>query len=88
MSGAEVLLVLPIVIALISAFNDGSELGIKARDWWKKRWGKDRYALKATADPALDQSLSISPVRIQQAYSSNAQRYGMRFATGDGKYSA
>ena len=84
MSGAEVLVILPIVAALISAFKDSTDLGDKARNWWKKHWGKERYALKAAADSALDQSLSINPVRIQEAYSENVQRYGIRFAMGDG----
>ena len=84
MSGAEVLIILPIVAALISAFNDGNELGQKARAWWRKHWGKDKYALKATADSALDVSLAQSPGQIRQAYADGMARYGRRFNVGDG----
>ena len=85
MSGAEVLIILPIVAALISAFKDSTELGQKTRAWWKTHWGKDRYAQKATADPALDQSLTVNPERIWREYTGNVQKYGPQFKIGDGK---
>ncbi|MCJ1397753.1 hypothetical protein MMC11_000949 [Xylographa trunciseda] len=83
MSGAEVLIILPIVAALISAFKDSTELGQKTREWWKTHWGKDRYAQKATADSALDQSLTVNPGRIWREYTDNVQRYGPQFKIGD-----
>ncbi|MCJ1323134.1 hypothetical protein MMC15_008487 [Xylographa vitiligo] len=83
MSGAEVLIILPIVAALISAFKDSTELGQKTRAWWKTHWGKDRYAQKATADPALDQSLTVNPERIWREYTGNVQKYGPQFKIGD-----
>ena len=85
MSGAEVLVILPIVATLISAFKDSTDLGLKAREWWKRHWGKERYALKATADQALERSLTDNPQRIWREYTDNVQRYGQRFRIGDGE---
>ncbi|MCJ1435213.1 hypothetical protein MMC27_004585 [Xylographa pallens] len=83
MSGAEVLIILPIVAALISAFKDSTELGQKTREWWKKHWGKDRDAQKARADSALDQSLTVNPEHIWRGYTDNVQRFGPQFRIGD-----
>ena len=79
------LIVLPIVAALISAFKDSTELGQKTRKWWKTHVSKDRHALKAAAENDLDQSLIIGPQRIRQEYKEGFNRYGQRFRVGDGK---
>ncbi|MCJ1282931.1 hypothetical protein MMC26_002257 [Xylographa opegraphella] len=83
MSGAEVLIILPIVAALISAFKDGTDLGQKTRDWWKRHWGKEQNAQKATAESELAQSLTVNPGRIWRGYTDNVQRYGPQFKIGD-----
>ena len=79
------LVVLPIVFALISAFKDSTELGQKTRKWWKTHVSRDRHAAKAAAEQDLDQSLIISPQRIQQEYTQGFNRYGQRFRVGDGE---
>ncbi|KAL1962457.1 hypothetical protein VTN77DRAFT_9658 [Rasamsonia byssochlamydoides] len=79
MSGAEVLAVVSCVAAIISAYNDGSELvkRIKARRLERKQ------ALENRPTKELETSLTLGPVIVQGQYDNDYRRFGERYAQGD-----
>lgn len=79
MSGMEVVAVIGCVAAVVSAYKDGGQIvkQIKAK----------RAAKKAPPPTVtLETSLERGPPAVEQAKDNGIERYGPKFATGDGEY--
>ncbi len=78
MSGVEVIAIIGCVAAVVSAYKDGGQIvkQIKAK----------RAARKAPPPTvALEQSLERGPPAVEQAKDNGIERYGPKFAMGDGQ---
>ena len=86
MSGLELLAVVGCVAAVVSAYNDGSELVRKVRDRRRAR----RAIQYATSPDASTQNLELSLASgqdiVRQEYDRRYRRLGDPFATGDRKH--
>lgn len=78
MSGIEVVAVLACVAGVVSAYKDGGQIvkQIKAK----------RAAKKALAPTqSLESLLERGPIAVEQAKDNGIERFGSKFATGDGE---
>ena len=79
MSGLEIFAVVGVVAAVVSAYHDGGNI---------VRQIKTKRAAKRAPPPTinLETSLERGPPAVEQSRDYGIERYGPRFARGDGKY--
>lgn len=84
------LAVLAAVAALVSAFNDGSDLTEKCRQKWNlikdKKQQKKKQEQEEQSMVRLHDCLSSGQTRVSDCYNDHYKAMGQIFAEGDGMY--
>ena len=86
MSGAELLAVVGCVAAVISAYNDGSELVKKVRERRRSKKALQNAAAPDSPTHDLERSLASGRNNVSDQYDRHYRRMGDPFATGDREY--
>jgi hypothetical protein len=92
MSGAELMAVVGCIAAVVSAYNDGSDLVRKVRERRRQRREALQHAQHFAKPPSpdtptqeLERSLISGKDVVQHEYDRRYRRFGDPFAKGDGK---
>ncbi|MCJ1392001.1 hypothetical protein MMC18_004868 [Xylographa bjoerkii] len=83
MTGLEIMAVVGAVAAVVSAYNDGSELVKKVRERRRTRRALENAALLDNSTQDLEHSLDTGQARVRMTYDYSYQRFKETFATGD-----
>ena len=83
MTGLEIMAVVGAVAAVVSAYNDGSELVKKVRERRRTRRALENVALQDTSTQDLEESLNTSQALVRMKYDNSYRRLGETFANGD-----
>ncbi|MCJ1281358.1 hypothetical protein MMC26_000677 [Xylographa opegraphella] len=83
MTGLEIMAVVGAVAAVISAYNDGSELVKKVRERRRTRRALENAALQDNSTQDLEQSLDTGQALVRMKYDNSYRRLGETFAHGD-----
>ncbi|MCJ1415757.1 hypothetical protein MMC32_002090 [Xylographa parallela] len=83
MTGLEIMAVVGAVAAVVSAYNDGSELVKKVRERRRTRRALENAALQDTSTQNLEYSLDTSQTLVRMKYDNSYRRLGETFANGD-----
>ena len=84
MSGLELLAVVACVAAVVSAYQDGTEL---VKKYKARRQAKKVLEYQEETTEELERSLCRGELTVQDQYSRQYKRFGDSFAEGDGKLS-
>ena len=71
------------VAAVISAYNDGSDLVKKFRERRRTRRALENAALQDSSTQDLEDSLNTGQTMVRMNYDNSYRRLGETFATGD-----
>ncbi|MCJ1399619.1 hypothetical protein MMC11_002821 [Xylographa trunciseda] len=83
MTGLEIMAVVGAVAAVVSAYNDGSELVKKVRERRRTRRALENAALQDNSTQDLEDSLDTGQALVRMKYDNSYRRLGDTFATGD-----
>ena len=83
MTGLEILAVVGAVAAVVSAYNDGSELVKKVRERRRTRRALENAALQDNSTQDLEDSLDTGQALVRRKYDTSYRRLGETFANGD-----
>ncbi|MCJ1382487.1 hypothetical protein MMC17_005600 [Xylographa soralifera] len=83
MTGLEIMAVVGAVAAVVSAYNDGSELVKKVRERRRTRRALENAALQDNSTQDLEDSLDTGQALVRMKYDNSYRRLGETFANGD-----
>lgn len=83
MTGLEIVAVVGAVAAVVSAYNDGSDLVKKVRERRRTKRALENAMLQDTSTRNLELSLDAGQDVVRMNYDSHYRRLGETFATGD-----
>ncbi|MCJ1472694.1 hypothetical protein MMC13_001343 [Lambiella insularis] len=83
MTGLEIMAVVGAVAAVVSAYNDGSELVKKVRERRRTKKALENATFLDTSTQDLEWSLDTGQDVVQRKYDSHYRRLGQTFANGD-----